>query len=383
MDIETLLHVENDLRKQNSAVDKHITSLHGRTGKLRSKQHELEKKYKKVRAAKDWEVKQRDSQTKELDQAKAELETKRLQRRLLTEQGAKLRKDIHELDSKLKFLHQEERTLEEKYSHPSLAEVVMNEAGRIGPVSQQLANKTVQKIFPELRIGFKEAGLVQRRLAGFSGITSFFTALCVYVLGLSLLFLTYRFVRNIQRMLTLSRVLFTIDMTFVVMWGLIILCFGTIFQDPLQVMALNHVTLAVVVQILIMASLIGNVFMRCVLVSTKLRTLPSVELFWTVFVAQHYYQAVWVPFLLDKDMKSSAASYSGYFVVHCTLGIYRARSLGRAQGLGRKSCRFEEGQIQNQGDWLKSELERTIQYCEDFLTTGPAGSETDVQGPFR
>lgn len=378
MDTETLLHVESDLRKQNAAVDKHVASMHGRMDKLRFKQQELEKEYKKLDAAKGWEVGQKESRAKELEHARAEMESKRLQTQLLAEQGAKLRRDIGELERKMNFLRTEERVLKEKYSRPSLAEVVMNEAEKMGSVPQHLANKTVENILPELQIGLKEAGVFHQQIERMSSTSTLFVSICVYILGISLLCLTYRCVQSLQKMITLPRMLFTIDMAFVVMWSLIILCFGSILRDPLEVMASNHITLSIIIQILIMASLVGNVLMRCLLVSAKPKTWSFVELFWTVFTSQHYYQAVWVPFLLDQDMKSNFASYSGYLFVHCTLGIYRARSIGKGQLLRRpEGFEMEEGSFLNQTRGLRHKTEKVMQYLEDLLTTGCTVSSND------
>lgn len=381
MTIEALLHIENDLRRQNSIVDKRVGSISGLMAKLRTEQLELEAKYKKVGTAKNWETRQREAKAKELERSKAELEAKRIQIKLLSEKGEELRKDISEIENKMTSLNQEDRALEREYQHPSLRSIVMNEAERMGPIEQQIVNKTVRSVFPQLSLGLQEAEAIHYKLERTSGIVSFFTSFCVYVLGVSLLCVTYRCVRNVQRVLTLPRLLVTVDMAFMAMWGLVLFCYGIIQRDPLWVMACKHATLSVCIQITVMASLIGNVLLRCLMLSVKFSKCSMFELFWVVFVTQHYYQAVWIPFLLDKQFKMTHGTYFGYFVVHAGLAIYRARRIGRSGEMNVKECEHDGGKLQEHGQWIRRKAASTLQYCEDLLTTGmrhsPSGTDSN------
>lgn len=370
MSIETLLHVENDLRQQNALVDKRVASLNGRFAKLRAQQQALEKTNKKVGAAKDWEVRQRESRAREYARAVAATESKRHQIGVLARKGEALRREISTLEAKMKSLDREKRILEARYSHPSLREAVLNEAEKMGPVPQHLVQKAIDNMVPELQEGLREARIVHRRLERSSHIVSLLTSLCVYMLGLSVLCLCYRSVRIMQTMLTLPRMLFTIDMAFVILWGLTMLCYGTILEDPLQVMAIRHNALSVVIQLLMMFSLIGNVMLRCLLFTSSADIWSFVELFWSVLLAQHYYQAVWVPFLLDQGFKSTALSYVGYLIVSGSLAIYRARSIARLSCRWRREHELSAGKFKSTGDWLRQKLEDAVQYCEDMLTTG-------------
>lgn len=368
MAIETLLHVENDLRQQNAAVDKRVASIHGRMEKLRTKQDELETKYKKLETAKDWETRQKEAKAKELERAKAELQAKRMQIKLLSEKGEELRKDVEEIENKMTSLSREDRMLEREYDHPSLKAIVMNEAERMGPVQQHLVNKTVENVFPHLRLGLQEAEAVHYKLEHSSKITSLFTSLCVYVLGMSLLCVTYRCVKTIRRVLTLPRLLVTIDMAFMVMWILVLLCYGTIQRDPFWVMFYKHATLSVCIQVTVMASLIGNVLLRCLMVSVKFGKYSMFELFCVVFVSQHYYQTIWLPFLLDQRFKTTCGTYFGYLIVHAGLAVYRARMIGRSSE--GKDCEQGGDRLWEHVDWVRQKVESTVQHCEDLLTTG-------------
>lgn len=378
MSIEALLHVENDLRQQNAVVDKRVASIHGRMAKLRTSQFKLEAKYKKVGTAKNWETRQKEAKVRELERAKAELEAKRMQIKLLSEKGEELRNDIKEIEDKMTSLNREGRTLEREYEHPSLKSIVMYEAERMGPIEQQIVNKTVESLFPPLRLGLQEVEAIHYKLEHTSRIISLFTSLCVYVLGISLLCVTYRCVKNVHRVLTLPKLLVTVDMAFVAVWVLVVLCYGIIQWDPLWVMAYKHATLSVCIQITMMASLIGNVLLRCLMVSVKFSKSSMFELFWVVLVTQHYYQAVWVPFLLDKQFKTTHVTYFGYFVVHAGLAVYRARTIGRPGEMSVKECEHDGGKLKERGQWIRRKVESTLQYCEDLLTTGLRQSQSRV-----
>lgn len=377
--METLLHIESDLRQQNRIVDKQVASLHGRMKKLQVQQQALEKANKKVNIAKDWETRQREMRAREYERAKAETEAKRIQIRILVEKGENLQKEIRVLQAKMRSLDYNKKTLEAKYFHPSLRETLLNEAERMGPVPQHLVMKTVDDVVPELKEGLREARLIHRRLDDASTLVSLFTSLCVYILGLSVLFVSYRCVRVVRKMLTLPRMLLAVDMGFAVLWSLTVSCYGTILEDPLQVMAIRHAALSVVVQILIMSALLGNVMLRCLLVSSRCRIPSFIELFWAVFLAQHYYLAIWVPFLLDQPFKSTAVSYFGYLLVHISLAVYRARTVGKAAVRKKMPTRNFTGRFESHSEWLKSKIYGTLQYCEDMLATGRAPSKLELE----
>eukprot|EP00177_Eucheuma_denticulatum_P006028 GFKZ01010998.1.p2 GENE.GFKZ01010998.1~~GFKZ01010998.1.p2 ORF type:complete len:426 (+),score=56.12 GFKZ01010998.1:2092-3369(+) len=376
MDIEMLLHVENDLRQQNAVVDKRVASIHGRMSKLRVQQQELELKYKKLGSARNWEMRQRESKARDLARAKAELEAKKGQIRLLSEQAEKLREDITEVEEKMTSLHREDKRLELQYQHPSLKFIISNEAERMGPVRQQLLNKTVRNIFPHLRLGLMEVEAIHEKLEHSSSTASLFASLCAYILSIALVCVAYRCIRNIHRILTLPRLLFAIDLGFVAVWVLIETCYAVIQIDPLWVMSRDHQSLSIIIQVMFMASLISNVLLRCLLVSLQLCVSALLELFLVIVVAQHFYQSVWIPFFLDMRFSTTSWTYLAYLFVSGGLAVYRARSIGLSH-IDPKGYPEEDG-IEKYVERLRQKFESALQYCEDLLTTGTRGGPKQV-----
>lgn len=376
MSIDDLLHVEHDLRNQNGQVDKHIASLHGRLGKLREKQGSLEKTQKKVEMAFDFEVRQRKARVKDLQRAKAEVEAKKNQVLRLTEEAGKLRERIREMSETVLSLNQEKHHLEDQYAHPSLQDAFLNDAERIGPVTQHVANKTVEVIFPELRLGLEEAEYARHALQHSKPVTTLFTSLVVYLLAVCVIWLSYRCARNVCRKLTMERVFFTIDIAFAFVWLLVCVCYLLLMTDPLQRLANAHSGLSLIVQLMVMAGLVCNVGLRCLLVST-LVSVPAVsELVCVTFVAQHYYQNVWMPLLFDESVLTGFMAFIGYMIVNGGLAVYRARRMGRP--VEKLRIEFEEVDgIMKSGEWLKGKMERTVQYCEDWLTKGALEKHED------
>lgn len=376
MTIDDLLHVEHDLRDQNGQVDKHIASLHGRLHKLQEKEEGLQKKQKKVGAALDYEVRQRKAREKDLERAKAEVETKKTQVRTLTEEAEKLRVHIREMSETVLSLNQEKHHLEDQYAHPSLQDAFLNDAQRIGPVTQHVANKTVEVIFPELVIGLQEAEQARKALQSGPTVTTLFTSLVVYVLIIGVTWLTYRCARNVCRKMTMARMLFTVDIAFAFVWLLICVCYMLIMADPLQTIAMGHSGLSLLVQLMIMSGLVCIVGLRCLFLSTYMVTASVVELLCVTFIAQHYYQNVWVPLIFDEEVHSGFATYIAYVVVNGGLAVYRARTMGRPVEKLRLEFVEVDGLIKS-GEWLKSKFEKAFRYCEDWLTKGALDTYAD------
>ncbi|KAI0563917.1 hypothetical protein FGB62_32g147 [Gracilaria domingensis] len=360
MSLDDLLHTERDLRQQNAAVDKHVVSLKGRVQKLRLKQESLEAQKQKVGEARSWEARQKEAHIRELQRAKAEMEAKRQQILILARQADRLRSNIHDLQDKYRSLNRERLELQDKYLHPSLRAL------------------TVDAILPELENGLRELHNVENHIQHASPIAGVFTLFCIYALAVSLVFTCVRYVMIAHRIMTLRRMLFMADMSILAIWSLICVCYAAILMDPLQAMAREHGSLTMVVQILIMAGLIGNVILRCLALCSNVSSQAFTELCLVVFVAQHYYQAVWVPIVLDERVKASLWAYFGYAVINASLAVYRARSLSRAMETAQAEfCGTTTGKWEN--SWLKARIEQAIQYIEDLLTLGIPSGDTDVE----
>ncbi|CAN8066756.1 unnamed protein product [Agarophyton chilense] len=378
MTLDELLHIERDLRQQNAVVDKHVVSLKGRVEKLRLKQESLEDQKQKVSEAKSWESRQKEAHIKELQRAKAEMEAKRQQIVLLGEQAEKLRANIHEMQDKYKSLNRKRLELQDKYLHPSLRELVLTEAARGGAVPEHLLNKTVDAIVPEIESGLRGLQNVENQLHHASPLAGVFTLFCIYALAVSLVVTCVRYIMIAHRIMTLRRMLFMADMSVLVIWFLICACYAAILVDPLEAMAREHGSVTMVVQIFIMAGLVGNVILRCFALCSHAGNKGFLELILVVFVAQHYYQTVWVPIVLDEHVTASLWSYLGYATVNASLAVYRARSLSRAMQTAQSEfCGATAGKWEN--SWLKARVENGIQYLEDLFTLGIPTEQLDVE----
>lgn len=370
MDADTLDHVERDLRKQNGQVDKHVSSLKGKFSKLRKKETELGEVQRKVGDAQSWEVRQREARLRELERAKAEIQAEREQIVLLGEQAEKMRVSIQDLEGLLKSLKAERLELEEKYRHPSLEDVVLREAENFGPVSHLLANRTVEAVIPRLKAGLEGAGSMRAKVKRGSTLPRLLSSLCVYLLALSLFFVVYKFIRNMYRIMTLSRMLFTMDMAYVFIWCLVCFCYASILSDPLSALSQRNDALSVLLQLVLMTGLFGNVMFRCLFLSTCFGFVAFSELLCTVFVAQLYYREVWVPVLTDGTVKSTIWSYFLFLITNGTLAIYRARSVAKAMDKVQEDYDNEIMFLKNTRDWMKVGFGKVWQYCEEALTSG-------------
>lgn len=369
MNIDDLLHVEHDLRDQNARVDKHIASLHGRLDKLRHQQVRLESTQKKVGAARDFEVRQRRAREKDLQRAKAEVEAKKNQIILLSQQTEKLRQNIHDLSGAVLQLNRDKHRLEQEYARPSLQSAFLHDAHRIGPVTEHVANKTVEIIFPELRLGFEEADHARRLLQRAPTFTSLFTTFIVYAMSVGLIWFCYRAVCTVCQRLTMPRMLFTADIAFTAVWFIVCFCYAVIIGDPFQHLASSHTGLSLVLQLVLLAALLANVALRCFSLSATL-CLPSIfELLCVIFIAQHYYQNVWRQIVFDDQVSTDFCAYFMYLAINGGLAIYRARAMGRPVDKLRVEFDEVDGFIKCK-EWLYSKLSNLWHKCEDWLTNG-------------
>lgn len=392
MTIEYLLHVEHDLRDQNARVDKHIASLHGRLEKLREKQSTLERTQRKVGAARDYEVRQRLAREKDLERAHAELEARKGQVVHLSGEAEKLRERIRELSQTVLNLNQEKHRLEAEYAHPSLQEAILHDAQRAGPVTEHVTNKTLEVLIPELRTGLQEAGHARHLLQHGPPIANLFTSFIVYIIAVFMLWIGYRSTRAVMRRLTLGRVLFSIDMAFAVIWLLVCFCCVIILADPLEGVTSHQKALSLIIQLILMAGMVINVILRCILLSGCLSGPSAIELILVIFIAQHYYQAVWVPILFDQPVTVNFMTYATYMCLNGGLAVHRARVMD--QPIEKICTQFVEveGTVKR-SEWLRSKMERMFQYCEKLLTSaaveyddeesvrqGQTSSKTGVRG---
>lgn len=369
MNIDDLLHVEHDLRDQNARVDKHIASLHGRLDKLRQQQERLESAQRKVGAARDFEVRQRRAREKDLQRAKAEVQAKRNQVLILSQQTDKLRERIRELTGTILKLNRDKHRLEQEYTHPSLQSAFLHDAHRMGPVTEHVANKTVEVIFPELRIGLEEADHARRLLQRAPTFTSLFTSFIVYAMSVGIIWLCYRGVCTVCQRLTLARMLFSTDIGFTAVWFAVCFCYAVIVGDPFQHIASNHVGVSFVLQLTLLAALVANVALRCFNLSANICLSSVVELILVVFIAQHYYQGVWKQIVYDDRVTADFCAYFLYLIINGGLAVHRARAMGRPGDKLR--VEFEEvDNFMRGNEWFYSRLSNVWRKCEDWLTNG-------------
>lgn len=327
MNMKSLAHLESELRTQNADVDREITSLQGRLHELQNTHFKLEKEKNKVDNARAWEARQKDARSKELLSAKEELESKRSQLIVLTNKALTTRESIQELDAKLKSLRKEDKVLEDRYSDPNLLDILSEEAEALGPISEELLNRTVEAVGPDIGHGIQILSEYRRRLLDSSGIIGIVISFLFYVLIVSMCWVGYQNYLHIGRKMTLSRTMFILDMVLVLHWCICMILFWILGQDALNTWNTKHADVVVVIEILLLGLLCGNVILRCFGVSRYLSISSISELGAVVLIIQHYYQTVWVPVLLQEESKSTIWSYFAYMLLNGTLGIYRARTL--------------------------------------------------------
>lgn len=368
MSIDDLLHVEHDLRDQNSRIDKHTASLRSRLEKLRSKQQQLEAKQLKAGKARDYEVRQRRERERELDRAHASLHAKQKQVQLLNEQVVKLRGRIKEMSGMVDSLTDEKHRLQTAYAHPSLHTALVHDALRTGPVGQHVVNRSLEQLLPMLQTGLLGAQHMSTKINQSPPVVALFTSFVLYIFIVLLGLLMYRTYKNICRKFTIVRSLLIMDLTFMAFWTLIIVTYIFMSIDPFYVLAFKHNTLSLIFQFLLIGVLAVNVLLRCLFLSLSLTRAALIEFFAVIFLTQHFYQSVWKPIVVDVSIPSAFVPYVIYLAINAALAVHRARTMGRPVENLRREFDEVDG-ILRVSQWLKVKGEAFFNYCEEWLTS--------------
>jgi hypothetical protein len=338
MDTESLLHVEGDLRRQNKVVDKHIASLHGRIEQATEKQHALEKAFKKLESGRDWESRQKMSKEKELSLAKAEMQTKRDQMSSISAHADEVRRQIRALEDKMVSLKMAQEDAESRYANPTILDIVDGKIDHLGPTPHRILNKTLHTLlFPGISSGVAGVERLRSHIRGSTQHVAIVSTLAIYAFLVCLIWCCVRAYRRVTGNLTLSRIMFTADMTFAAFWVFVCVWSFALLDDPIAIMRRHNEPLLIATQLLIAIALFWYVSIRCVSLAATLRGTEGLELVACLFIIQHYYQAVWAPSLTDGDTIVGGGVYLAYGSGHLILAARRARS----QVLTKQAPRFE------------------------------------------
>ena len=325
MNLEELLRAEKSLHAHNGFVDKRVASLKGRLSKSRKRRIELQKESKRLDSALNWELAKAQSKEQEIDLVKREMEAKKEQVAMLSTHATEQREAIQSMQEKLHLVVTEKESLEEKYLHPDLKELLERDAEYFGPISHHILNKTEKDLLPEVKMVLSSARSIHEKLTSVSTFGSLLITLVLYAAIIFLFYGTYRSTSVLRKRLTMDRTLFTVDMVFSGVWFFVFLVFSFTGEDPIQTLDANHGGLSLLFQLMVMLGLFGNVLLRCIMLTVTMRRSCFFELIGTIFLGQHYYQNVWIPSLLEEPVKSSTASYFQYFLVSMSVAIYHVR----------------------------------------------------------
>lgn len=376
MDTKSLLHVEEDLRQQNKVVDKHIASLHGRIEQGIEKQHIFEKAFMKLESGRDWESRQKVNKEKELTLAKAEVQTKRDQMASISAHADEVRSQVRVLEDKMLSLKNEKEYIEAHYAKPTILDVVDGKLNHLGPISHRILNKTLHTLlFPGISSGVAGVDRLRQHMRGSTQHVAIVSTLTIYGFLVCLVWLVFRAYRRITGRLTLSRMIFTADMTFSAFWAFLGVWSIALLEDPIAIMRHHSEPMLVGVQLIMAFVILCFIFIRCVSLSATLQGIEGLELVACLVIVQHYCQAVWTPSLTDGDTNVGAEVYLGYGLGHLILAARRARSqvlckhskegTSRAKGLLKNSDQDSETGVA----WLSSQMRLVALAIEAMLFT--------------
>lgn len=368
MSMEELVNAGKALRAKHNSIHKYIASLHGHLIKLDSRRAYFEKTKRHLDKGLEWELRQAEYKEKEIDLIQRVMKMKKEHIYLLTKHAMEQREIVRQVEIKLKSASNEKETLEEKYRHPNLKDVLGRDAEFLGPVRQHILDKTEEYTFPQVKHTLVGVRKLRSRLDHVSTLGSLFSTILLYALLLSLFYGMYMSTSLLRNKLTMARTIFAIDMSFSTLWLFIFISNMVWNQDPFELLRVHHGVWSLVFQLLIISSLIGNVFIRCVMLTAYPKRVCIAELFGAVFLGQHYYQNVGLPILLDEAIQTGLSTYVCYFLVSCIMVLHRART-------------FKRDRHSNSLKWLKSILKKVLGFYEELFSS-KTPLEDDLMLPY-
>lgn len=327
MDIESLLHVERDLRGQNMLVQKHLADLYQRQAQMINKQQSMEKAYKKLKSGRDWEKRQTAKRQKELGIAMAHMQTRKEQVETMNAHADSVRREIHEMEQKLKSLRAENMEVQARYAHPTMIDILDAKIQFWGPTPHRILDKTLQTlVLPLLSSGSDRAMQFRWRVQRTSQFSPFIATLAIYIFSLYILHAAYCRYTRAKSTLTLFRVLFLADLWISAFWFLVALCDILLVADPFDVARAKFERFLVAFQLITAAIFAVYVGLRCMSTVSTLDGVECIELIAYICVLQHYAQNTWTPSLTDEPLLTSVTAYLVYGCTHLCFAARRART---------------------------------------------------------
>lgn len=323
MSSSELAKLEKTLQKQVEEHDAELEAMREGTERLKAEQKLIDQEAEKLQGAKKWELEEKRNREKELEAAKEDVLLKQESITKMSVMVGELKDQIERLEKRLQELNQEKDSTERRYQDPSFVDVLESRAQNWGSVTRNVYNKTMTSVVPALSDMTATARSYRRNISRTSRALEFVVSLLIYAFVIGACMAVYRIYNKVRGKLTISRLLFLGDAFCACFWGLMLIGFCILFDDPLYIMKFNAPTPFFVFQLVACFTYVNFVLLRVLVLASKMTLGALGETLAVVVVGHHYYVRVWQPAILDKPFRGTFFYYFCYTVLFSAFAYNR------------------------------------------------------------
>lgn len=303
-----------DLEKRALAeVDeskKQLEELRSQTSVLKREQKDITSQAEKLQGARDWEADEKRKREKELDEVKKGVELRQHKLAEMTAHVRGLKKQIDELRIHLSNLTAQKESVSKRYRSPSIADVFDAQSEQWSKTSQNVYRKTRDSLGPALNT-FSHIAQVRRRVKSWPAF-DVLASLLMYGFFVGAIVAAHKVYQRVRGHLTVPRLLFLGDTICACFWALMLLCYCFLWTDPLVTMQTRSPRLFFIYQLCALIAYTNFVFLRVLLLASRLSLSALGETLAVVVVGHHYYVRVWQPAVLDQPIHGTFFYYFCY-----------------------------------------------------------------------
>lgn len=312
MSIVELEELETKLKTDVKSVDGELEDLKHETTTLKADQKAIEEEANKLLGAHEWEKSEKMKKEQELQEAKRDVEKKQENMSHMSTKVTELRNQIKALEDKLQKLSADKAATEKRFHDPSLTDVLNSRSQNWGDVSRNMYEKTKTNLLPAINEFSETAKQYQERVRSRSRVIELIVSFIMYGFVIAFSVGTYNVYKKVRGNLTIQRLLFIGDAFCAGFWIVLILCYCVLWGDPLRHLQQRLPRVFFLYQLMALVLYVGYVFLRVIVLASKMTIGALFELLAVITIGQHFYVRVWQPAIVDRSFQGTLFCYFCY-----------------------------------------------------------------------
>jgi len=294
---------------------------------LRAEKNQLEDEVHKLKGAKAWESDEKKLRLEELDKFERDLLRKQMNASEIAEKVSALRAEIKLLRKKKAELETNTAASERQLQAPRLIDALEESSGDLGHIGQQLLNRTVNEIIPEVE---ELSNTMFRMKSQLNPVAIAISAIFLYVCAVVSVVFMGGMYQHIRGFISIHRILFSGDVFFTLVWFVCFVLSVLIKTDPMYIIYMHSKTMFVLGLVSSLIAYVSLVLLRVSLLTTEASLTNLLEVLVSIAIGHHYFVSVWEPALLDSFARRTYTYYLLYSMLCLILACRRPQTVAGA-----------------------------------------------------